>query len=244
MTNKRKLMTRDDAAIVLDVNPRTVARFAERGLLGKITEKHKITYKRSDVHELKRKLELRESVGDAIKEWYAMVQCRVPIETITSYSGIQREELSDTLFVYSVEREGVFRACKVPFGFYDCLLLSSEAAMRLKITDGHLIPSLIEKELIKADTFMVGKKKKYFVNLESFKSYLGKEYVGQLLYRSSEVLKKTGKSIEHIDRIARAKGIGFKIKPTMQGNYLFTEKDIAVINRINGNDCKHSNYKR
>ena len=41
-----------------------------------------------------------------------------------------------------------------------------------------------------------------------------------------------GMKIRDIDRIAKKHGIGFKIKQSMQGNYLFSKEDIEEINKI------------
>ena len=227
-----ELIGREEAGAILDVDPRTVPRYAERGLLTQVQNGSRgIDYKRIAVSDLRRAFEARASLESYIKELYAMVACGVPHTQIRSEFEIPQDTFDRALKLYVVERKAYLRKFGIPDDEHSELLLVIEATARLKASHTQIIYDLISSGAIEAKVVRFGGRKRYFVRRDSFKAYLGK-YARRLLYRSHTVASRTRRTINYVDKLANANGIGFKTKESPQGNYLFSENDVLKLSKL------------
>ena len=227
-----ELIGREEAGAILNVDSRTVPRYAERGLLASVQNGSRgIDYKRSAVADLRRDFKARDSLEPCIKELYAVVACEVPYTQIRSEFEISQDTLERALKLYMVKRTAYLRKFGIPDDEHSELLLVTEATARLKASHTQIIYDLISSGTIEAKIVRFGGRKRYFVRLDSFKAYLGK-YARRLLYRSHTVASRTRRTINYVDKLANANGIGFKTKESPQGNYLFSENDVLKLSKL------------
>ncbi len=243
------LINRKEAGRILNVNGRTVPRYAKKCLLTKIKKGYKYLYDKKEVELLKNKFEIKDALNDYIKEIYVLRKSNIKHSRIIQEFNIKqilpdskfnnRSKIEYALDLYNCSRESYLN--KFNIRKQDCpkILLVRETMARLKIKDPHVVYDLIENESLKPRITVFNGKEHHFISVDSLNDFLGK-YSNKFLYRSHEVSEKTGKSIEEIDRIAHHYHVGFKIKDSKQGNYLFSGKDIRKLKTLN----YKNNYKR
>lgn len=228
------LITRDQAGEILGISGRTVSRYTQKGLIVSFPKVEGSGFRGTgfrieDVKELKKKILAREELDSIIKELYVLEKTNFNRDSLLKEFEITNyQKIEDALFLYQFEREGILAHFLIKSSEYDNVLLTEEVNARLKLVDGHVVPNLVESGHLEGISVRDNSHKKYFIRIESLMSYLG-DYANEFLYRTQTVAKLTGLKINHIDKIACHYGLGFKIKPTEQGNYLFTPGEIAII---------------
>ena len=244
-----QLINRKEAGKILDVNGRTIPRYAQKCLLTKIKQGYKHLYSKKEVEQLKHKFEIKNALNDYIREIYVLRKSKIkPLRIIKEFNikntlpdlNISNSsKIEQALEVYNCSRESYLN--KFNIHKRDCpnILLVRETMARLKIKDPHVIYDLIENGSLEPRITLFNGKAHHFISMDSLNDFLGK-YSNKFLYRSHTASEKIGKSIEEIDRIAHHYNIGFKIKDTKQGNYLFSGRDIRKLKSLN----YHNNYKK
>ncbi len=222
-----ELINREEAGKILDVNPRTVPRYARKGLLEEVRSPHKTMYNSRDVKLLRKKLDIRESLDKSIKEIYALYKSGLKNHKIISnFKMNEPEDMFYALEIYKKERKGYLNKFGIGIKDQENIFLAEEVVARLKITDKHVVYDLINEGNLSPKTVEFKGKTRFFIEFNSLIDFLG-SYSDQLLYRSNEASQRLNKTINEIDKIACYHEIGFKLKPTKQGNYLFSLSDIS-----------------
>ncbi|MBD3313255.1 hypothetical protein GF345_02335, partial [Candidatus Woesearchaeota archaeon] len=194
------LINREEAGAIIGVDPRTVPRYAQRGLLDEVRQGRKSLYRREEVSQLREKFDARKELDSCIRELYVLTECGAEIADIMQGFGIKdTEKLDHALEIYKKERETYMRK----FGLEhekDELFLAGETAARLKLTDKHVIYDLIREGRLQTRKINADSRERYFVTKDSLMNYLG-SYSKELLYRSSHVKSfNHGMTIEIVDR--------------------------------------------
>lgn len=244
-----QLINRKEAGKILNVNGRTVPRYAQKGLLTKIKKGYKYLYPKKEVEQLKHKFEIKNALNDYIREIYVLRKSKIkPLRIIKEFNikntlpdlNISNSsKIEQALELYNCSRESYLHKFKIHKQDCPNILLVRETMARLKIKDPHVIYDLIENGSLEPRIATFNGKEHHFISIDSLNDFLGK-YSNKFLYRSYTASEKIGKSIEKIDRIAHHYHIGFKIKDSKQGNYLFSNRDIKKLKSLN----YHNNYKK
>ena len=221
-----------EASTILNVNRRTVSRYAEKGLLKRKEKGQQHLYSRSQVELLKKKVESREMLDDCIKELYVSMESRMNKKTLVREFNIEKvSDITYALQVYKHQR-GIYLDI---FGIQEnekkSLFLVEEVTARLKLKDKHVIYDLVNEGELEAKKISFKGRERYFIKKDSLIRYLG-DYSKKVLYRSKDVEElNPGMTINIIDRIAKINSIGFKIKVVPQGRYLFSQSDIGGLRK-------------
>ncbi len=227
------LMNRLEAADTLQVDPRTVLRYVDEGLLTRVKVGSMFMYKEEDLSLMVCRINARHELDSVIKELYVLSKSGFTNKQIAKEFGVSAHaKIAYALEMYRNERTRYFNKFGIESIECEDILLVEEVAARLRITDNHVVYDLIRAGRLKARELVFGRqgKVRYFVEFDSFRRYLG-DYFSKFLYRSHHVAEQAQKTINQIDLIALDEGIGFKIKESKQGNYLFSPGEIVFIRK-------------
>lgn len=210
--NLEGMISTQKAAKLLELNPRTVRRYAEKGLLDYSIGDKGYYFSKNEINLLKIAIRLVGKHENSIKELYVLTKCGAKLENVVCRFDLPDKKNADSaLGLYEFERGQYLKRFKLDDKIKNDVLLAEEVAARFRITDKHVVYDLINDGEIKAYESNFKGKKRVFVSLDSFKSYLGMN-VAEKFYNSRDASKITGKSVNDIDRIAKSHSIGRKIK--------------------------------
>jgi predicted site-specific integrase-resolvase len=234
------MLSTREVAEILNVNERTARRYKESGLLSSCNNH----VPKKAVLFLKSAMESYDSIKN-IKEFFVLSKEGADLENIIQganhfkhlANNIQKKQINAALYLYSWKRDNYLRQFAVD---PESIFLVEEAAERLRITDKHVIYDLINSNELKAQTALNSrnkKKERYFVAVDSFFDYLGKDK-GIRFYTSKDASLNLDISVNKIDKIALKNKIGRKIKAENKNSiYLFSLSDVFLLGSKKVNHC-------
>jgi hypothetical protein len=249
-SNLDDLIDRSKASEILDMHERSINRYIARGYdIPKyfFDDDNKVYFNRGDVlllkyftdnyESMKQLFMLNERMGESSNnvnkdEFYSIDGTKSVFSHWDNSldSGMeQKSHILKLVDFYQTKRSN-YLSNKYGVDNPDSVFLVEEVLFDLKLTDRHVIYDLMNEDYIKKVYF--GKtKNSEFIDRESYFEYLD-EYVHEFLYRTMEVSEMIDISIYKIDTIAKKNNLGFKIKKSPSGNYLFSVSDIDKIEEI------------
>lgn len=221
----------NDAAKLLDVNPRTVRRYAEKGLLDYSRDNRSfLFFPRKEIEILKIATEMVRKYEEPVKEIYTLMRCGAKVDSVICRFDIPHKDSIDTVLdLYEFERDKYLERFNLKNNVRKDVILAEEVAARLRITDKHVVYNLIKEGEFEAYESSFNGKRRFFVSLDSFRSYLGLE-ADERFYTSRDASRIIRKTVNTIDRIAKSHGIGRKIKTDNKHSwYLFTLGEVHAM---------------
>ncbi len=219
----------NQAAAVLDTNPRTVRRHIERKWIKARLVDKSYKIKEEAVARFKSKMAARSLLGNAIEEIYVLRRHNTHYSKFSDVTMECPSTIDLAVERYEEERMLHFQALGItrakPY------LLGKEVAARLKIADYHVINRMINEGYIKARQIQTGTQFKNVIQDKSFREYLGKD-LNNPFYNSKYIANLLGVTVYKIDRTAKNNGLGRKIVQTDNSHYLFIYEDLLTFTQI------------
>jgi len=232
-----KYIKNKDVAEILNINPRTVNRYRERGIITghkviKGTQYH-FCYLEDDIMAVQADQRASTKVKSDIKEVYSCRRTGVPVLDVMNELDVEYlNSLESAIERYSRHRSRVFQRHGIHNGYNSKLLLIGEAVSRFKMSDPHVIHGFFKDKTLEPFKKKWNGGYKYFVTVASLVDKLG-DYSGKILYRSQHAVFYVGESMNRINKLANQNNIGLKLKDSSRSSRLFSLDDIRSLRVIN-----------
>ncbi len=223
-----ELYTPSQAAVLINVNKRTVRRLIEKGWLDAKLDNGVYSIRQDALRLFVQKTKARKILGNNAEEVYVLNRHGARKDVCVEISNLSPSVVELAVQRYEEERQLAFQALGLKGNGE--FLLGKEVAARLKIRDYHVIDRLLGEGFIKGKELFNGRKK-FVIYDESFKEYLGKDLHNRFL-TSRDVAASTGLSVHRIDKLALRNKFGRKILGTKNSHYLFNPEAVAALESL------------
>jgi len=257
MSFQSNTINTEEAAKLLKINDRTLKRYIQSGLLKakkKLLKSFFYSIDLEDARFLKDSFDMYNEIKN-IKELFVLSE-----ELRNKHRSLEdiaeefrhdkfkldkefkwdKESLRKAVGLYSFKRKNYLKQFSIKPEKY---FMVEEIAERLALTSPYAIYGLMKMKELKYKKLKDSRQgKRYFIDMQSFFDYLGKDN-GIIFYNSKHAGEEIGETVERIDRIALISEIGRKVKPGYKNSiYLFSRSDIDDMKERNKVIPKNNQY--